>query len=382
MSNTILTPDMVVTDSALMLRDELLVANLSNRNYQGQFNGKVGDTVTINVPSAVAASELASGGSTSAADITETGVDVIIEKHFYTRVDLTAKQLAMEIDEFNARVAGPVISGLKNKVEEYAYDKLVGGFVRSTDSGTSLNISGTAGNEPSTLAHIVAARKVLKENKADMSQLVGIITPTAEASFLQLNAFTNADYGADRPNALREGSLGRLYGTDWFCSPDASSAFDYGDEPGTVLVDGTASAGASYIHVDGFTAADGVIKEGTTFTVAGTATIYTVTKDATIATNEADLYVYPALSAEEADGDALTFQTAPTQNVIYNPRAFAGAIVAPPAASANSAMGSADGVQVRIIADTSTSSLATTWVWDVFCGFKAVKQQHGVLLQG
>lgn len=380
MANTFLTPDKVVTDSALMLKDQLLVANLANKKYEGEFNGKIGDTLTVNVPTAIAAKELASGGTTTASDVTEVGVDVVVEKHIYQRVDLTAKQLALSVDDFTERVVMPVMSGIINKIEEYALDKLVGGFMRSIDSGVSDNIIGTAGNEPSTHAHILAARKQLTVNKADTTQLVGVITPTAHVSFSQLNIFTSRDFGESRPIALQENTLGRLAGAEWFQTPDAGSAFAPGGA-GTLAIDGAATAGALYVHIDGFTA-DGTVKEGFQFTIAGDTTIYTVSKDATIASNEGDLYIYPALQANASNDAVVTAATAPTQNVLYNPKAFTGVIVAPPAVSENTAMATVGDVSMRIIADTSTSTTSTTWVWDTFVGYKVVNAAHGCVFQG
>lgn len=382
MANTLLTSSMTVHDAAQTVRDKLLVANLSNRNLQGVFNAKVGSSVAVSVPTAISASEFSS--TTSASNVTETSVDVILEKHFYNRVDLTAAELSYSMSDFNSRVQIPVMSGLANAIEEYAYDKLMGGAIRSVDSGTSRNLVGTAGNEPSTHAHIVAATKQMKINKADMSQLVGVISPTAEASFKQLNIFSSADYGTGRPLALENGSLGRLDNVSWFASPDAGSDFGSTDAnlAGTVLVDGTVAIGGTSITIDGFTAAAGTIKEGTQFVIENDTTIYTVTKDATKASNEVSISIYPALVAAADDGETITFQTKPSPNVIYNPITFAGAVVAPPAVGDNTAMGDVDGIQIRIIEDTSASTLSTSWVWHTIVGFKVVEPKHAIVFQG
>lgn len=62
------------------------------------------------------------------------------------------------------------------------------------------------------------------------------------------------------------------------------------------------------IHIDTLQTS-GTIKKGTTFTFATIDGVYTITEDATIATNECDISFYPGLSAAVADGDAITFET-------------------------------------------------------------------------
>lgn len=62
------------------------------------------------------------------------------------------------------------------------------------------------------------------------------------------------------------------------------------------------------IHIDTLQTS-GTIKKGTTFTFATIDGVYTITEDATIASNECDIKFYPGLGAAVADDDALTFET-------------------------------------------------------------------------
>lgn len=374
MSNTFITPSAVIADNALFIAENLIVGNLANRKTESEFAKKVGDTVTVKVPPVIEGKEFTAGGSTTASDVTETSVDVVLQKHFYVRVDLTSDELTLKIDDFLQQVALPATRGLIKKIEVYAIQKLLGGFSRY--------VTGTIGNEPSTHAHILNAEKTIFTNQGDTSQLAALITPTAHVSFGQLDIFTSADYGTDRPFGLKSNSLGMVANTTFFRSAHAS-VFDRGDIAGTVLTNGDPGT-AAQIAVDGFTAATGTVYEGTRFTIAddSSGNVYTVTENAVIASNAATLKVTPNADASIIDGKALTFQAAAKANVMFNPAAFAGAILPGAIVGANVAAQSINNIGVRIISDVSATTLSGTWVWDCYVGFRVVYPLYGTIMCG
>lgn len=65
------------------------------------------------------------------------------------------------------------------------------------------------------------------------------------------------------------------------------------------------AAGTTTIHIDGLQAT-GTFQEGTLFTIEGLAKIYRATADATIASNECDVVIYPGLEYAIADGADIT----------------------------------------------------------------------------
>lgn len=368
MPNTFITPTEVVRDAALILQDQLIVGNLANRSLESNFGKKIGNTVKVKVPPTGSASEFSS--TTSADAVTETSVDVTLTKHFYRRVDLTSDEMTLSVDDFNTLVTMPSIRALVASLEDFFLARACGGF--------SSQLAGTAGVEPSTQAHILAAEKRLFDSKADISQLVGVISSTAHASFAALAQFTSADYGSNRPAGLASNSLGKMAGIDWYRTP-YSGSFARGDVAGSVTATGTAAA--STVALAAFSSASGTLYEGTRFTIAGDATIYTVTANATIASNACTAYVYPVL-ATSPSGAAVTFETAFKENLVYNPSALAVAIVPPAVAGPGTAAASINGVGLRIIQDISISTLANSWVFDVYAGAKVCKREYGCIMNG
>jgi len=371
MSNTLLTSTSVIHDAALMLSDKPLIANLTNRSVESEFAKNVGDTVKVSVPSVPTASAITSGGTTSATDVTETSKDVVIQKHFYVRHDLTADDLRLSVQDFNIQFNAPAISGLVAATEEYILRKIVGGF--------NQQLTGTAGNEPSTHAHILAGRKKIFDNKGNMNGLVAIIDSTAANSFYQLDIFANRDYGEENAEGLRKGYLTEKSGITFFTSPYAGTfdvqEFDDSSTTATTLTTSTSVALASLAE------ASGTISEGTQFSIAGVTGTFTVTKDATIASNAATVVVDSTPDAAVSTA-AVTAVTAPKENVIYNPAAVACAIL-PGSPGPNAAIASINGMGLRIIqGEVSTSTTGQSWVWDLFVGARVVKTEHGATFCG
>jgi hypothetical protein len=370
MSNTFITPSMVIRDANLVLKDDLIVGNLVNRSIENTFATKVGSSVSVKVPPTFSASTFSS--TTSAANLTETSTSVTLEKHYYVRVDLTSDELTQSLDDFNTVVTLPAVRGLTAAVDAYLIQKIVGGFSR--------NLTGTSGTEPSTHAHILAAEKKIFDNKGDTNNLIGLVDSTAHSSFAQLNIFTSSDYGTDRPAGLQANSLGKLAGANWFRSPNAS-ALTLGDTPGTVLVRGGSQTGTSLI-TDGYTAATGTVYEGTRFTIAGVSGTYTLTADTTLAGNIGTLVITPTLASAPADDAVITFATAAKSCVLYNPMSVAAAIIPGAIVGPNVAAASINGLGLRIISDVSVSTLAGTWVFDLYVGARVVRNEYGAVMQG
>lgn len=379
MGNTFVTPEMVARDAAITLDDRLTVGNLVARDKEGLFTaGKIGDSVTVTVPPAVTeASEFT--GSTSAGNLTETEIDLTLEKHFYKRIDLTTKQKSLELSDFTRLVSVPAMQGIALSIDKF--------FLRNMQVFRR-NLTGSVGNRPSTAAHVAAANKTLNDLFVVSSGRIALVDTTVEASLTQLNNWSSQDYGADGPSALREGFLARRWGFDFVRDANLGEflrSAAANDIAGTVLTKDDANAlavGDTQIVIDGITSATGTIYAGTAFTLAGDSTRYVVRKDATIASNTATLTITPALAADPGDGAEVTFEAAGYSNLVYHPNAVAGAIVAPTPLAVGSSVASFRGISVRVSMDSSLTSLADSIVYDVYVGCRVIEPNGGALFCG
>lgn len=367
-------------DAALLLKSNCVASMLSNHDVEQRFvASKTGGTVNVkyrNLPTAYLDEDTAGKKTLQDSDAGSSSVAVDATNYIHVKHELDSKELTYELEDFTREITAPAMVSIAEQIDQFFIRRIAGGFAR--------NLVGTAGTAASTKAHILAGVKQLNDNKVSRNGRVAIIGTQAESNFLQLDEFVNNDYGQDGPNALREALLSRRYGVDWYMDQNAG-VFEQGDEAGTVLVAGGSQSGTA-LAVDGFTAATGKIREGTRFTVAGNATVYTVTADTAIASNAASLPITPALAATPSDNAAVTFQTPFTSDVIYNRNAVAAAIVAPaPLAQASAIARTEDGISVRMSFESSFSGsngATDSVLFDVYVGSKVIRPEMGTILQG
>lgn len=372
MGNTFITPSSVSRDASIVLDNLLVAGAVIPRDKEAVFTGsKIGDTLKVTVPPVLGDADVFTG-STSATDVTETQVDLTLEKHFYKRIDLTSKQKSLELSDFTRLVTAPVMRSFSQSINKY--------FIAQMQVFRA-QLCGTITNRPSTVAHIAAANKALNDLLLPAGNRVMLVDTTVEASLIQLAQFTSQDHGADAPEGLRNATLGTRYGFT-FVRDALLGAFDRGDVAGTVKISAEVAAGATTMVLKGLTNATGTIKAGTAFVISGDTTRYVVRKDAVAVGNVQTVNVYPPSAIVQDVDDAITFEAAGYMNVAFNPAAITGAIVAPEPLSVNSAREAVNGISVRVSMDSSLISLADSIVYDVFVGARVIQPNGGALIAG
>ena len=372
MANTFVTPTMVARDASIVLNNLLVVGNIVGRDKEAQFTGsKIGDSLKVTVPPVFGdANEF--GGSTNATDVTESEIDLTLEKHFYQRIDLTTKQRSLELHDFTRLVTIPAMRSISQSVDKYMLAHL---------RVFAAQLAGTVTSRPADIGHLAAANKALNDALIPASGRQMLVDTTVESSLLQQNAFISQDYGSDGPTGLRNATLGTRYGFT-FVVDALAGAHDRGDVAGSVLVDGTTAAGNDTITLKDFTNATGTVKAGTVFTIAGDDTRYVIRKNVEKASNGGVFRIYPALQSQAAGDAAITFEAAGFQNIAFHPNAVTAAIVAPEPLSTNSSRQAINGIGVRVSMSSSTISLADSIVYDVFTGFRVIQPNGGCLVGG
>lgn len=383
MSNIFINTDLVARDAALELHGSLVTTAMIPDDVEQLFAQKVGDSVTVKKRPIMTASRHTGTGPFITAAIVEEGVNVAIDYRSHVKHKLTAQQVAFDVDDFAVQVTRPAMVAIAQDIDAwFTHNVLMTGFAR--------NVSGTEGVNPSTLAHLAAAWKVLFDQKLSPADSKGVINSTAASNFLQLDQFINRDFGEERPNGLRNAIFEKVYQTELFPS-NSTTTQERGDVGGTVTTNGVPVADAVTLSVTGFTAASGEVWRGARFTVAGDTTVYTViTDNVDIASNAAVLTIYPAVTADlvaAGSGAALTFKAAMPENVIFHPDGVARALIPPVPQRGNpSAVGRFEGIPIRVTFESSINNSDTgdgEWVlYDVFVGGNVIVPEAGMIMQG
>lgn len=203
MANTILTSDIIAREALMVLRNNAVMANLVHRDYSNEFVAGVGDTITVRKPATFAAKEFTN--SIEVQDATETGVAIKMDKHLDVSFAVTSKQMAMNIKDFSEQLLVPAMQAFADKIDSY----LIG-----LNADITNRITHASGEI--TPSEIVDARKFLVDAAAPTTNRNFVVGAQAEADLLKTDLFMSAEKVGDDGTALREASLGRKFGLDFY----------------------------------------------------------------------------------------------------------------------------------------------------------------------
>ena len=208
MGNTFLTPDIIAREALMQLRNNAVMANLVHRDFSNEF-AAVGDTITVRKPATFTANEY--NGSLSVQDATETGVAVTMDKLLDVSFAVTAKQLTLDIADFSEQLLKPAMQAFADKVDAYLLGLASGITQQVTFAPATDNIRNK----------IVDARAYLTKAAAPMTDRRFVYSSDVETALLKTDLFLAADKVGDEGTALREASLGRKLGLDFYVDQNA-----------------------------------------------------------------------------------------------------------------------------------------------------------------
>lgn len=203
MPNTFLTPSIIAREALMVLRNNAVFANLVHRDYSSEFVAGVGDTITIRKPAKFEAKEFTS--EIEVQDASESSVAVKMDKHLDVSFAVTAKDMAMNIQDFSEQLLVPAMQAFADKIDKY---------IIALIDAISTNKVTQASNV--TREDIVAARKFLTANAAPLTERRFVYNSDTEADLLNTDLFISAEKVGDTGTALREASLGRKFGMDFY----------------------------------------------------------------------------------------------------------------------------------------------------------------------
>ena len=414
MSNTTLTADIIAAAAVTILDNELVMAKQVFRGYESDFGKKVngynvGETITIRKPTDFTVRD---GATMSAQDVTEGSLTMTLNKRKGVDFKFTSQDLTTKIEDLSERVIKPAMVQLANQIDTdlMALYKDVPNWV------------GTPGQTINSFADFAKGPERLDFGAVPQDERSAVLSPGDHWGMLGSQTALYIQQAAN--GAYRQGSLGMIGGIDTYMSQNVPT-HTTGNFAGTTLIDQALTTsttsyssikdtGVQTIHMDGFTTAAAVVKQGDTFTIAGVYDVnpvtkaklphlkmFTVTADATMASNEGDLIVSPALiwtgafqnvwidsGTTDLNNAAVTFtgtqSTGYPQNMIFRKNAFALVtvpLVAPPGA-VDVSRKSYKGLNVRVIPVYDGVTDESAWRLDVLYGTKTVDPRQAVRLSG
>ena len=209
MANNILTPEIIAKEALMVLRNNAVMANLVHRDYSDEFVAGVGDTITIRKPATFAAKEF--GGTIEVQDANESGIPVVMDKHLDVSFSVTAKELTMDIADFSAQFLVPAMQAFQDKIDGYVI-------------GLSSDITNRHTATGNIKDDVVDTRAFLTKSAAPLTDRRFVYNSETETELLKTDLFVSAEKVGDEGTSLREASLGRKYGMDFYVDQNADAA--------------------------------------------------------------------------------------------------------------------------------------------------------------
>lgn len=212
MANTFLTPSIIAREALMVLRNNAVMANLVYRDYSSEFVAGVGDTISVRKPAKFEAKEF-NNTAIEVQTAAENKVDVKMDKLLDVSFSVTAKEMAMSIQDFSAQLLVPAMQAFADKIDGY--------LIALADA---ISTNKVVQADAVTAADVVDARAFLTKNAAPLTERRFVYNTEVEADLLKTDLFINASAVGDEGTALREASLGRKFGMDFYVDQNLDAA--------------------------------------------------------------------------------------------------------------------------------------------------------------
>ena len=367
MSNAFLSVAEIAKESLLRLRNNLVMRELVYSDHSGEYAQK-GDTVNVRMPATFQAEDFSSSISEQA--VKEGAVPVKLDRIADVSVDITSKELTLNVQDFGFQVAEGAMQALAQKIdadllELYADIPYVAG-------------GATPGNLPNALADIAGARQVLNEQGAPFGNRSAVWNPATEANLIILDAIVGADKSGSTA-ALREAAVGRVLGFENYMGQNVHThtkgTLAIQDGKTEILPDGAHTVGATTLKLKQVENGGKAVK-GDLIDIAGKGRFVVTAESAAAASNKVELSVYPALPVL-AGTEAVTLVDSHVANLAFHRNAFAfvNRPMALPLGGAAGAVETFEGISLRVTMGYAMLSKKNTISFDVLYGCKTLQPE-------
>lgn len=382
MANAFITSKEIAPQGLPILQENLVFPALATLDYSDTFAQK-GDTIQVKRPAVYVADEF--GTTINLQDINPFPVLVTMDKIADVSVEVTAKDLALEMVDFEYNILNPAMVAIAEKIN-------VDGLALYSSVPNFVGVSGVT---PDSLEDFADAAKALNDAKTPTTDRHATWDTAATAKFQVLDALVNAEKSGTTA-ALREGAIGKVFGLSNYMTQAIRThvAGAY-----TALADVTADITAANNDRDALTnfeyssavltsaagASTAVLKKGDILTI-GDVQVVVIEDTVAAVSGVVTAKVFPAFDADVA-GDAVVFADVTAgghvANMAFHKKAF-GFVTRPlePAAGQDSSTASFGGLSMRVVIGYDMSTKKTMMSIDVLYGWAALYPELATLILG
>lgn len=221
MANTFITPAVMARVVLDYLYEQTVIAQKVFRNFDADFSGKQGDTITVRRPASFEAKVFDRTAGIELQNVTEGSFTVTLDTLLDVSFAITAEELTLEVSEWRQRFGIPAAQALLEGMETRIIATLLDNAVTQTVGSNS----SWANFDPTIL---IDAAKILNDANVPRQDRIAAVTTRVEAEWLKDPLFHEADKRGDT-EGIRDAMVGHKFGFDVLAS---TMMPDYGPHNG------------------------------------------------------------------------------------------------------------------------------------------------------
>lgn len=209
-THTFIKPTVIARRALAVLYNSMIFAPLVFRDYDDEFNGQVGDTISIRTPTTFVANDYVRSSGISVQTAVETSFPVVLDKIIDVSFEVTAEDMTLRVEDFDEQFMQPAMMAIAQRVDGMIAEKLVDIAEGGGGGGTV-----TMGASAKPTDTIRKARVALSRAKAPFSERYAVFGPETSGEFIGQDLILQVNTSGST-QALREGGIGRLMGFDTY----------------------------------------------------------------------------------------------------------------------------------------------------------------------
>jgi len=211
-SLTALVPEVWAQEALMVLEANAMGIHFVHRDFKDEI-AQFGDTVNAHRPGSRDMKRKWHSNDLIADDVTATNVPVVLNQHLYDSFIIKDGEESLSFKDLRAMYLVPSIEALNQGIDIMILSQVYHFMANAVGKlGTDL-----------TKPDVIAVETKFNELKVPPGQRFGLLTPQAKGQLSNVADFTNAEKIGDDGTNVREGSLGKLYGTNWLLAQNAPS---------------------------------------------------------------------------------------------------------------------------------------------------------------
>jgi len=204
-ANTFLTPDVYARTALGLLTRQIVLPAVVWRDFESEFSGRIGDTVTVRIPATTTAREWDIDNNRAVPittdTLTEDSFPVQLTKIPYSAVQVTDEEWDLKIENFGTQVLLPQVRAVAEKIEGYLATAM-----QTASYDVELSV-----DEDDPYLTLVDARKALNDANVPLSERFAVVGSSVEAAILKSSRFKPLE-SAVTQSAFSDATLGRIAG--------------------------------------------------------------------------------------------------------------------------------------------------------------------------